>query len=97
MPKPATGLVADLIGQAPTPHARMVVVGVLAKYGGTSQYIPRQSVKDRRREQAAHMLANGMSGAEVVRALRERFQIAERTAWRDIEFHRQMSGGNGIA
>jgi Mor family transcriptional regulator len=74
-----------LVDAMPTPQARLMCLSVLARWAGTSIYLPMESKTQRRRRAAAHMLDSAMSNAEVAEALRERFGISARTAWRDVE------------
>jgi Mor family transcriptional regulator len=75
--------VDDLLAAMPTHHARMAAIAVLAKWSGSSVYIPAPSKAERRESAAANMLRNGMDRGEVVRALKQRFGVSVRTAWTD--------------
>ena len=80
-----------LVDAMPSPHARMACVSVLARYEGCMVYVPTSSKAERRKRAALHML-NGreMMPNDIVNALRERFRISERTAWRDVEHAKAM-------
>ena len=84
--------VADLLRAMPSPGAKMACTTVLYRWGGFTIYIPAQSQADRRRRAAENMLANGMESAAVVQAISERFNVTQRTAYRDVETARKMSG-----
>ena len=74
-----------LIDAMPTPHARMVCISVLARFAGTTLYLPTVEPKAKRRQRAArHALGNGVGDADVAAMLRERFSISARTAQRDV-------------
>jgi Mor family transcriptional regulator len=85
----------ELLAAMPTPAARLACLSLLAKYAGTSVYLPANSKAERRSRVAAHMLENGMNTGEAVQALRTRFGVSERTAWRDVaNAPRHLSEGN---
>lgn len=80
-----------LLDAMPTPHARMVAVAVLSRYAGESVYLPVSGKAGRRAQAAANMLANGVAPTDIAHALRERFGISARTAFRDVKLARKMS------
>lgn len=80
----------------PTPQARTALVLELQKFGGLTIYIPTPSRAARRRRAAENILAQGMSRAEAACVLKERFQVAMRTAQRDVaNASRELSRENG--
>lgn len=86
----------ELLDAMPTPGARLAALNVLAKWAGCSVYVPVHSETERREHAAEHMLRNAMDRGEVVTALRERFRVSERTAWRTVaKAQRNLSGGDG--
>jgi hypothetical protein len=66
----------------PGPHMRCVAL--LSRYAGCTVYLPTESKAARRHRAAAHMLESKMCSDEIANALRERFNISARQAWRDI-------------
>ena len=74
-----------LIDSMPTPHARLLCVMELAKWAGTTIYLPAEKPAGRRRNAARNMLTNGMTPAEVAIALRARYGVTIRQAQRDIK------------
>ena len=73
----------------------MVCLAVLNKWAGEQIYLPTQSQGPRRAQAASNMLAEGMTDADIAQALRRRFNISARTAWRDVQDARKMSKKNG--
>ncbi|HWW06169.1 hypothetical protein [Collimonas sp.] len=88
---PNSEFVTALLDAMPTPQARLVCISVLARWAGASIYLPTESKTMRRWRAAAHMLANGMTGGEIAEALRARFGVSARTAWRDVEKVKRQS------
>lgn len=91
--KKATPFVQDLIANMPTPGAKAAAISVLAKWAGSTIYLPMDSKSDRRQRAAENMLANGMEASEVANALRHRFGVSIRTAHRDVSSARKMAKG----
>lgn len=89
--------IRDLVDNMPTASAKLAVVSVLAKWSGQTIYLPTESKAGRRQRAAENMLANGMTPAAIVDALRQRFGISQRTAQRDVKSARKMSEGNDSA
>lgn len=89
--KTSNSFTEELAAAMPTPHARLILIAVLAKYAGTTVYIPTESKQDRRIRAAVNMLANGMNAAEAAAAIVARFNVAQRTAQRDVEKARNLS------
>jgi hypothetical protein len=87
--------IQDLLERMPTTQAKLSALTVLAKWAGESIYLPMDSKSERRRRAAQNMLANGMSSAATVSALRERFGVSARTASRDVSAARQMPRKTG--
>ena len=86
--------VADLLAVMPTPVARLRLLTALAGYEGCSVYLPTTPKAARRARAAANMLDNGMTANEAARAIRERFAVSQRTAFRDVAAARKMSSGD---
>lgn len=95
MAKCSNDFVTDLLDAMPTLHAKMACTTVLYRWQGTTVYIPAESRAERRRRAAGNMLGNGMPTPDVAVAIRDRFNVSQRTAYRDVEMARKMSEGNG--
>lgn len=80
----------------PIPQAR--VMALLRSFTGQRIYFARSAlVKPERRRLAASMLAVGMPQADVARALVERLQVSEATAYRIIaEARTERHGGRQL-
>lgn len=77
--------ISDLLGAMPSQHARMMVIAVLYRWQGQTIYLPTDSKASRRRRAASSMLTNGMQKHEIVKAISERFNVTNRTAYRDCQ------------
>lgn len=91
MSKSTSGFVLDLLNSMPSTGAKMACTTVLYRWAGNTVYIPAESRADRRRRAAMNMLANGMPTPDVARAISDRFNVTQRTAYRDVEIARKMS------
>ena len=83
--------VDDLIAAMPTPGAKLAALSVLGKWAGAVVYLPTESKAQRRRRAAKHMLDNMMLPADIAQALRERYGVSDRTAFRDVSSARKMA------
>ena len=83
--------VDSLLAAMPTPGARLALLSVLARWSGATIYLPCESKTKRRQRAAKRMLDNRMTAADVARALRERYGVSSRTAYRDVSIARKMS------
>lgn len=92
-----TDFVDDLYQALPEGRARLALGAVLAKYAGCSVYLPADKKRDRRIRAAEHMLAGGMAPSDIASALRQRFQVSERTAQRDVSIARKKTAADGGA
>ncbi len=79
-----------LLTAIPDPRSRLAAIAVLARFRGKSVYLPTPGKKERRQQAAANMLRT-MAPAEVADVLRERWNISERTARRDVKEARTKS------
>jgi hypothetical protein len=85
-----------LLAAMPDTRARLAALTILAKWASCTVYIPAIEQRARRRERAAvNMLANGMDGGEAVEALRQRFGVSQRSAWRDVNAARKLALNGG--
>jgi hypothetical protein len=75
----------ELIDSLPTPHARMKAIAVLARWAGSTVYLPTQPKAARRVSAAGHALKNGMAPADVAAMLRARYNICAKQASRDVK------------
>ena len=83
--------VDSLLAAMPTDGAKLACLSVLGQWAGATIYLPNDSKSKRRQRAAKHMLDNAMAPGDVVRALRERFGVSDRTAFRDVRSARNMS------
>lgn len=86
--------VADLLAVMPTPEAKLRLLTALAQFEGCTIYLARAPKAARRVRAASNMLANGIPPADAAHAIRERFAVTARTAFRDVAAARKMSSGN---
>jgi Mor family transcriptional regulator len=86
----------ELIEAMPDPRSRVIVLSVLARWAGSSLYLPTPSKAARRSQSAANMLANGMTCADAANVLRQRFNVAQRTAERYVKRAGQLSRSNVV-
>jgi hypothetical protein len=86
-----SGFVESLLAAMPTNGAKLACLSVLGRWAGATVYLPSDSKSKRRQLAAKHMLDNAMLPGDVVRALRERFGVSDRTAFRDVSIARKMS------
>lgn len=86
----------ELVDAMPDTRSRLICLSVLAKWAGASLYLPMPPKANRRARVAANMIANGTTCAAVRTIIRERFNVSDRTAWRDVILAGQMSRKNDI-
>lgn len=84
--------VDSILSRIKSPFDRAQVITLLQQYAGTSVYLPVTSMAERRMSVARNMLNDCLPASEVVEALRVRFQVSKRTAQRDVQKARKMSG-----
>jgi hypothetical protein len=62
-----------------------VCISVLARYAGTTLYLPTESKAKRRQRAARHALGNGVGDSDAAAMLRERYGVSARQASRDVK------------
>lgn len=82
--------VKEILDAINSPFDKVKVSSILSMHSGESIYIPVLSSSLRRVDVAEKMLGS-YSNAEIVEALRHRFQISKRTAQKDVQKARKSS------
>lgn len=73
------------LGKLPEPLSRARVVALIGSFAGRRLYLSRrQLVRTEHLRMAAAMLAAGMDRPEIAKALMQRLQVSESTAYRII-------------
>ena len=84
--------VKNFVNAMPDQRAKMACMAFLSRWAGQNIYLPQSSKAERRQRAAFNMIASKeMSDNEVANALRERFSVTARTAYRDVKVARLMS------
>jgi Mor family transcriptional regulator len=80
----------DILDVMPSQQAKMACVAFLSRWAGKNIYLPQSNKAERRQRAAFNMIASKeMSNREIASALRERFGVTARTAYRDVKSARK--------